>query len=58
MPQIGPRVRGLVWTPRSPFAVKPQTVFPGYAIMKVRDIRKMLEEDRWYRVKAKGGHWQ
>jgi len=26
--------------------------------MKVRDIVKMLEEDGWYRVKAKGGHRQ
>ena len=26
--------------------------------MKVRDIMKMLEEDGWYRVKAKGGHRQ
>ncbi len=26
--------------------------------MKVRDIIKMLEEDGWYRVKAKGGHRQ
>lgn len=26
--------------------------------MKVRDIIKMLEQDGWYRVKAKGGHSQ
>ena len=26
--------------------------------MKVRDIIRMLEEDGWYRVKAKGGHRQ
>lgn len=26
--------------------------------MKVRDIIKMLEQDGWYRVKAKGGHRQ
>jgi predicted RNA binding protein YcfA (HicA-like mRNA interferase family) len=26
--------------------------------MKVRDIIKMLEEDGWYRVKAKGCHRQ
>lgn len=26
--------------------------------MKVREIMKMLEEDGWYRVKAKGGHRQ
>jgi predicted RNA binding protein YcfA (HicA-like mRNA interferase family) len=26
--------------------------------MKVRDIIRMLEKDRWYRVKAKGGHRQ
>jgi len=37
---------------------KSETVFPGYAVMKVRDIIKMLEDDGWYRVKAKGGHWQ
>jgi len=37
---------------------KSETVFPGYAVMKVRDIIKMLEDDGWYRVKAKGGHRQ
>ncbi len=26
--------------------------------MKVRDIIRMLEEDGWYRVKAKGAHPQ
>jgi predicted RNA binding protein YcfA (HicA-like mRNA interferase family) len=26
--------------------------------MKVRDIIKILENDGWYRVKAKGGHRQ
>ena len=26
--------------------------------MKVRDIIKIIEEDGWYRVKAKGGHRQ
>lgn len=26
--------------------------------MKVRDIIKMLEQNGWYRVKAKGGHRQ
>ena len=26
--------------------------------MKVREIIKLIEADRWYRIKAKGGHRQ
>ena len=26
--------------------------------MKVRDIIKLIENDGWYRIKAKGGHRQ
>ena len=32
----------------APFGRKSETVFPGYALMKVRDIINMLEEDGWY----------
>jgi predicted RNA binding protein YcfA (HicA-like mRNA interferase family) len=32
--------------------------FEGIRSVKVREIIKMLEEDGWYRVKAKGGHRQ
>ena len=35
-----------------------EACYQGYALMKVRDIIKMLEEDGWNRVKAKGGHRQ
>jgi predicted RNA binding protein YcfA (HicA-like mRNA interferase family) len=28
------------------------------AVMKVRDILKMLKADGWYKVPAKGGHRQ